>query len=108
MLSSLNAVISTNESTQIITGHVIYNPVYTYKFQLKTTLIVIGLTYFPKIGGDQPPRPHMFYALYVLHSAGSKVQFHTYRVHQALLHVISVTSEMEFQAVRTWTEHNLG
>ena len=29
--------ISTNESTQIITGHVIYNPAYTYKFQLKTT-----------------------------------------------------------------------
>ena len=37
MLSSLNAVISTNESTEIITGHVIYNPAYTYKFQLKTT-----------------------------------------------------------------------
>ena len=30
--------LSTNESTQIITGHVIYNPVYTYKFQLKTTM----------------------------------------------------------------------
>ena len=30
MLSSLNAVISTNESSQIITGHVIYNPAYTY------------------------------------------------------------------------------
>ena len=28
---------STNESTRIITGHVIYNPAYTYKFQLKTT-----------------------------------------------------------------------
>ena len=28
---------STNESTQIITGHVIYNLAYTYKFQLKTT-----------------------------------------------------------------------
>ena len=37
LLSSLNFVISTNESTQIITGHVIYNPAYTYKFQLKTT-----------------------------------------------------------------------
>ena len=36
-LSSLNAVILTNESTQIITGHGIYNPAYTYKFQLKTT-----------------------------------------------------------------------
>ena len=28
-LSSLNAVISTNESTRIINGHVIYNPAYT-------------------------------------------------------------------------------
>ena len=37
LLSSLNAVISTNESTEYITGHVIYNPAYTYKFQLKTT-----------------------------------------------------------------------
>ena len=33
-----NPVISTNESTQIITGHVIYNQAYTYKLQLKTTL----------------------------------------------------------------------
>ena len=39
LLSSLNAVISTNESTEFISGHVIYNPAYTYKFQLKTTLI---------------------------------------------------------------------
>ena len=31
------AVISTNESTRIIIGHVIYNPAYTYKFHLKTT-----------------------------------------------------------------------
>ena len=41
LLSSLNDVISTNESTESITGHVIYNPAYTYKFQLKTTLIKI-------------------------------------------------------------------
>ena len=27
-----------------MTGHVIYNPAYTYKFQLKTTLIVTLLT----------------------------------------------------------------
>jgi hypothetical protein len=27
-----------NESTRIITGHVIYNPAYIYKLQLKTTL----------------------------------------------------------------------
>ena len=37
LLSTLNAVISTNESNEFITGHVIYNPAYTYKFQLKTT-----------------------------------------------------------------------
>jgi hypothetical protein len=36
LLSSLNAVISTNESTGIIIGHMIYNLAYTYKFQLKT------------------------------------------------------------------------
>ena len=29
-LSSLNALISTNESTEFITGHVIYNLAYTY------------------------------------------------------------------------------
>ena len=43
MLSSLNAVISTNESTQVITGHVIYNPAYSYKFQLKTTIVLANL-----------------------------------------------------------------
>ena len=37
LLFSLNAVISTNESTEFITGHVIYNLAYTYKLQLKTT-----------------------------------------------------------------------
>ena len=37
LLSSLNAAISTKESTWIITGHVIYDPAYTYKFQLNTT-----------------------------------------------------------------------
>ena len=26
---------------EIITGHVIYNPAYTYKFQLKTTLVAL-------------------------------------------------------------------
>ena len=35
LLLSLNAVISTNESTQIITAHVIYNPPYMY-LQLQT------------------------------------------------------------------------
>ena len=38
MLSSLNAAISTNESAQFITGYLIYNPAYTYKFQLKTII----------------------------------------------------------------------
>ena len=46
MLSSLNAVISTNESTQVITGHVIYNPAHTYKFQLKTTIVSYNLRVF--------------------------------------------------------------
>ena len=41
LLSSLNAVILTNESTRITTGHVIYNPAYTYKFQLKTTHVYL-------------------------------------------------------------------
>ena len=40
MLSSLNAVISTIESTEFITGHVIYNPAFIYTFQLKTTIAV--------------------------------------------------------------------
>ena len=39
MVSSLNAVISTNESTEFKKGHVIYNPAYIYKFQLKTTFV---------------------------------------------------------------------
>ena len=34
LLFSLNAVISTNEITEFITGHVTYNLDYTYKFQL--------------------------------------------------------------------------
>ena len=29
---------------KIITGHVIYNPAYNYKFQLKTALIAIELS----------------------------------------------------------------
>ena len=42
-LSSLNAIISTNESTESITGHVTYNPAYTYKIQLKTTIVILIL-----------------------------------------------------------------
>ena len=41
LLSSMNAVISTNESTQFIAGHVIYNLAYTYKFQMKTNLVFV-------------------------------------------------------------------
>ena len=36
----MNAVISTNEKTKFVAGYVIYNPAYTYKFQLKTNLDV--------------------------------------------------------------------
>ena len=32
LLLSLNAVVSTNESTEFITVRVIHNPAYTYKF----------------------------------------------------------------------------
>ena len=41
LLSSLNAVISTNESTWFVTGHIIYNLAYTYKIlTLQTTTTV--------------------------------------------------------------------
>ena len=29
---------------EIMTGHVIYNPAYTYKFKLKTTFLLLTLT----------------------------------------------------------------
>jgi hypothetical protein len=45
LISSLKAVILTNESTHSITGHLIYNLAYTFKFQLKTTMVC----YFGKI-----------------------------------------------------------
>ena len=35
---------------KFITGHVIYNPAYTYKFQLKTTQVQIR----PNVGLVQP------------------------------------------------------
>ena len=44
---------STNASTRIVTGHVIYNPTYTYKFQLKTTQLP------PKIYSDLWQRPSL-------------------------------------------------
>ena len=37
ILSSLNAVLSTNERIQIITGHMVYNPAYNLILQLKAT-----------------------------------------------------------------------
>ena len=37
LLSSLNAVISTNESIEFITGHMVYNLAYTYILQMTTT-----------------------------------------------------------------------
>ena len=44
LLSSLNAVISTNERGEfVLTGHVIYNPAYTYKFLLKNTYVIAEL-----------------------------------------------------------------
>jgi hypothetical protein len=39
LLSSLNAVISTNESTQLITGHMVYNLAYTKILQMTTTIV---------------------------------------------------------------------
>ena len=40
-MANLTNKISTNEKyiLEFITGHVIYNPAYTYKFQLKTTKV---------------------------------------------------------------------
>ena len=52
-LSSLNAVISTNESTPIIMGHVIYSLAYTYKFQLKTTYDCLKLKILIRVNHDQ-------------------------------------------------------
>ena len=40
LFSSLNAVISTNENTEFLSDHVIYNRAYTYKLQLKTTKVL--------------------------------------------------------------------
>ena len=37
-----------NESTEFITGHVIYNPAFTNKFQLKTTYVIAELDCRPK------------------------------------------------------------
>ena len=53
LLSSLNAVISTNESDDSITGHVINNLGYIYKFQLKTTLEYLR--------GQKPTKVHTFF-----------------------------------------------
>ena len=53
LLSSLNAVISTNESTRIIMGHVIYNLAYTYRVQLKTTYDCLKLKILIRVNHDQ-------------------------------------------------------
>ena len=37
---------------KFITGHVIYNPAYTYKFQLKTTIDILQSV---KTGGNLKP-----------------------------------------------------
>ena len=34
---------------EFTTGHVIYNPAYTYKFQLKTTIIYLPLRFCNKV-----------------------------------------------------------
>ena len=39
LLSSLNAVISTNERNWILTGHVIFKLCYSQIYQLKTTIV---------------------------------------------------------------------
>ena len=49
LLSSLNAVISTNERNWILTGHVIFKLRYNQIYQLKTTLDIFGnIGYFWK------------------------------------------------------------
>ena len=39
-LSSLNAVMSTNESTQIIAGHVIYTPAYNSSWHPAWSILI--------------------------------------------------------------------
>ena len=69
-LSSLKAVISTNESTEFITGHVTYNPAYIYNFQLKTILalihVMIQSPYVTKIKRDVA----MTFTSYVANTGG--------------------------------------
>ena len=57
LFSSLNAEISTNESSGFITGHMIYNLAYTQIFQTTTTLeTIIDMT--KEIQSNfQEPRP---------------------------------------------------
>ena len=45
LLSSLNPLISTNESTRIIAGHAFYNPAYTVKLGFKERLNKEQLTW---------------------------------------------------------------
>ena len=46
LLSSLNAVISTNERIELIPGHVIFDGAYNEIFQLKTTSNILAQTLF--------------------------------------------------------------
>ena len=46
LLSSLNAVISTNERIEFITGHVIFNGAHNEIFQLKTTFVCLHFLEF--------------------------------------------------------------
>ena len=43
LLSSVNAVISTNERIEFITGHITYNPAYTWILQTTTTFMILWL-----------------------------------------------------------------
>ena len=48
LLSSLNVVISTNDSTEFITGHVIYNPAYTYNRKPQKAFPNVGIFFASK------------------------------------------------------------
>ena len=63
LLSNLNAVISANESTEFITGHVIYNPAYTSEYLVSTTLnLVHTLLLKSKMTESSSTKPEKFQA----------------------------------------------
>ena len=49
LLSSLNAVISTNETNWILTDHVIFKFRYNQIYQLKTTIVSQEYHFFPML-----------------------------------------------------------